>query len=367
MIPASIKPSEKETGFMSSPLVRPATLSESVDAEYAAHAARANDRSPAEQVGRLSNDLADWPDIPASVRDAFSTFRDVAKDRHAALMRASDELRDELEKRTGFENRLRLISSETVVRSGSSIDESHPGVVQCRGEIAQADARIARLNPRYEGLQAAWHWAGHLVRNNLERYLRAHAGGVKLYQGVKPQLQNGETALDGRERAERRTRALFADRDQVRAAPFPVALAKRRARDEIAKRAEAAAPDVSSLVDYFEEIDFPTNRIGVQEHGGSAASVRVVDAVGLLAWLLPKEFGAAIDKAIEAAGDEKAALSPEQRLAKLQQIDRDILASEREEAHFSELAGLLPRPDIDPRAALWLADDMPAPRRPGEY
>jgi hypothetical protein len=134
------------------------------------------------------------------------------------------------------------------------------------------------------------------------------------------------------------------------------------AREQIEKRIAAVRPDVSGLVDRCDEIEFPHSRTPLQSYG-TAGAVNIVDPVGLVAWLFPKDFHAAIDKAIDEAGDDKSALSPEQRAEKVAQIDGDILASEREEARFAELAGLLPRADIDPRAALNLADNMPAPAR----
>jgi hypothetical protein len=149
----------------------------------------------------------------------------------------------------------------------------------------------------------------------------------------------------------------------VLAAPFPTAIVKKIAREQVSQMIEAGKPDVSGLLDRCDPIVFPTKRLGVAEYGGSAAAVHAVDAASLMAWLHQKDLLKAIDGLIDEAGDDAAALSPEQRIEKLTLIDADILASERDECAFAELAGLLPRADIDARAALGLHSDMPAPRR----
>jgi hypothetical protein len=149
------------------------------------------------------------------------------------------------------------------------------------------------------------------------------------------------TWSDGIDRAAHRTRTLEADRKDVLAAPFPTSVAKKLAHDHLAERIEAARPDVSPLVDRLDPIEWPLKRTPVTQYGGSAAAVYIPDAIGILAWLFPKQFRDAIDNEIDAAGDDPAALSLEQRVAKLKQIDGDILASEREEAALSELARLL--------------------------
>ncbi|MCP1969780.1 hypothetical protein [Bradyrhizobium elkanii] len=344
-------------------VVRGATPSEAIDgAAWAAQQAAAGKSGG--PVYFSSNDVADWDTIPAIVRDRFLTFREARQDRHAPLMVVSDDVRKAREDLGRAEARLDEVRNDHKVRLGvDAIKDDHPSVIDANERIERATARLTRLTAKHEELRTAWQHAASLVGNNLETYLRKHHSEIRLYEGEEPQLRNGETGLDGLERAARRTRTLKADRQAVLASPYPVAVAKKLAREQLEKRIEAARPDVSQLVDRMESIDFRQQRVGVSQHGGSAAAVYLTDPIGLLAWLFPKEFIAAIDRELAAAGDDENALTMEQRIAKLKEIDGDMLASEREEAKFSELAGLLPRADLDARAVLGLASDMPAPKR----
>ncbi len=322
---------------------------------------RLEDEQQLEASGYLPEDILDWPHVPASVRDKLQSYRDLKADRHAALVRSSDErsaTREELQK---AESRLHQLRTESDNRV--TVGADHPELAALKTRIERFEATLARVNARTQELSESYQAAARLS-TNMERYIREHgAEEVSLLNGDLPQLKNGERALDGVERAARRTRTLQADRNEILASPFPSSMAKQLARQQLANLIEAAAPDVEPLVYRGEPIEFPLRRVPVSQYGGSAAVVNLNDHIGLLAWLFQKQFEAAIDKAIDAASDDKAALTIEQRIAKLAEIDGDILASERDEARFAELAGQLPRSTIDPRAALGLSAAMPAPKR----
>ncbi|MEY9578682.1 hypothetical protein ABIE88_006258 [Bradyrhizobium diazoefficiens] len=308
----------------------------------------------------LSSDFAEWPMIPAPVRDKLLSLRDVKSDRHAALTRVSDDRRDALTQLNSAEARLAKLNSEQVDKRSPG----HPDIARSQDEIKRFGATATRLTARYDELQLAWQTADRLVRSS-ERYLLEILRGdvsICVHSGDLPSLKNGETALVGLDRVAQRVRSLQQDRKKVLGSPFPTSMAKELAREQIAKRVEASRPDVSDLVDCAGAIEFPFTRAALQQYGGSAGVTNVIDPIGLLAWLFPKEFHAAIDREIDAAGDDEHALSPDERIAKLAEIASDILAAEREEVHFAELAGLSPRFDIDPRAVLGLASDMPAPK-----
>ncbi|WFU44114.1 hypothetical protein QA640_17675 [Bradyrhizobium sp. CB82] len=297
-------------------------------------------------------DLLDTLTIPHAVRERLQTFRDIAAQRHAAVLETSAQMREAITKLQTDRERLRELErgkrdKAQLARQQADIDRSE----KVRHELV---ARVEKLGP-------IWN-AAHRLSEQLERYVRANAPiGIRMYEGGAPQLRNGETALAGIERAARRTRSLRADRQEVLAAPFPSAMAKDFAWRQMQARVEAAKPDVTNLVDRLEPIYFPKNRACLEQQGSS--DVFAVDVVGLLAWIFPTELRAAIEREIDATADDAIALSPAQRLEKLKEIDGDILASEREEAAFADLAGLLPPSDIDPRASLGLADVMQAPER----
>ncbi|WP_145831425.1 hypothetical protein [Bradyrhizobium huanghuaihaiense] len=293
------------------------------------------------------------------MRDKLISLRDTKNDRHAMLRSVSDRRLDVHQRLQNWEGRLRQLQAD----SRDHISEKHPAVIEVEAEIKNASAELARLTERNAELTTSWQAAARLL-TSLEKYLiDVEDGGIRLHEGDASPLKAGETAIDALERAARRTRTLKADRQEVLASAFPVAVAKKLFREHLHERIEAARPDVSPLIDRLEPIEFPQKRVGVSAHGGSASAVYMIDPVGLLGWLFPKEFTAAIDRELAAAGDDEHALTVEQRIAKLAEVDADTLASERDEASYSELAGLLPRADLDPRAALSLHADMPAPKR----
>ncbi|WP_143270167.1 hypothetical protein [Bradyrhizobium sp. Ghvi] len=276
---------------------------------------------------------------------------EIHKARHAALLSISGEMR---EARSALENdKARLREMEL---------SNHPQIEHVRAKVERSREILTKLVERVEALGSPWKTALALG-DNLRSYVRSNAaGGFQIYQGAVPQLRNGETALDGMQRAARRVRELLADRREVKAAPLPASVAKQLAREQLEARIAAAKPDVTNLIDHGGAIRFPMSGTAIEQHGGSA-DLYAVDAIGLLSWLFLVDMAAAIDREIDAMAEDENALSVEERVKRLAQIDADILASEREEAAFAELAGVLPRPDIDPRAALGLADTMPAPMR----
>ena len=304
----------------------------------------------------LAADVVDWPNLPVAIRDKLQSLHEVRADRHTLLLRCMDESQD---------SRLEMQQAERRVRElhhrHHELPDDHPSLVQAKDVIARCSAAITRLDARMAELSPAWAEAGRLV-DNLEKYLREHSRGeIRMFTGAAPQLLKNENPIAGLERAARRARALMADRVETMARPFPSAIAKTVAREQIARQIEGARPDVSGVVDRLEPVQFRISGLPIEQLG--LDGVTRVDPVGMMAWLFPKEFIAAIDREIDAESDDKIALSAEQRIAKLKTIDADILASEREESAFADLAGLLPRPDLDPRAVLNLADDMPGQNR----
>lgn len=300
-------------------------------------------------------DLIDRPTVPTTVEDKLATFRDISSERNAAQRGSSEEMRTALHDVQSAQARMRVLERD-------GLKDNHPSVVETREKVARGERAVAKFRERVEKLRPGWEWA-HRLCQQLEGYVRAHAaGGIALHAGETPQLRDGERALDGLDRAARRTRTLLADRREVLAAPFPSSLAKKLAWKQMEGRIEAAKPDVTGLIDRCEQIKFPANRASIEQHGGSQ-DVYANDPIGTLGWIFPTEVRAAIDREIDAVSDDEIALSPEERAERLARIDGDLLASEREEAAFAELAGLLPRADIDPRAVLQLAGSMPAPER----
>ncbi len=307
-----------------------------------------------------SDYLPDLPAfVPSIVQERLRTIHDIAKERNAAARSHSEEFRAVRNDLMVAQERLRELE-----RAGPKNNQA--AIVQMQDKIARLEADVAKLRAQLDRLDPSWK-AAHALSENLLAYVRAHAaGGIEVYRGPMPQLEPGERARDAIERAERRTRMLLADRREVMAAPFPSALLKKLAREQLLARAEAAKPDVTGLIDRCEPVRFPMSRVALELHGGGSMDLFSIDPIGLAAWMQPDVMQAAIEREIDAMSEDAIALTPSERIERLATIDGDILASEREEAAFAELAGLLPRSDIDPRAALNLSAEMPAPERDGK-
>ncbi|KRR26479.1 hypothetical protein CQ14_03050 [Bradyrhizobium lablabi] len=302
-------------------------------------------------------DILNLPNVPEAARDRIQDLRDVAGDKRAALVSISRDRTEAWVAKASAEARM----AEIKRHSSGFLNEAEPPLSQLLEVIAHQGAIVRRCDKRTAEIQPGYEAASRLLAS-LENYISANAARLVLYEGAAPRLQDGETAIDALERAGRRSRALQADRTEVLSAPLPSALVKQIALAELKARAEAAAPDVFALIEQGGQIEFPTIRMATEQYGAQQpVHVFGIDPIGTLAWLFPKEFQTAIGREIDAASDDAAALSPEQRKAKVAQIDADILASARDEARFATLAGVLPREDCDPRAVLGLADHCPAP------
>ncbi|MDA9465336.1 hypothetical protein [Bradyrhizobium sp. CCBAU 53415] len=303
-------------------------------------------------------DVLDIKSVPAFVADQILSLRDFVGDRHAALTRINDERRLSWSAREKAESSL----AELKRRYGKFLDITKPPASQLDEEIARHAAVVRRCDARSAELSTMWQGADRL-RIALEDYVKENASALVPFEGPTPQLLDGETALVGLERVARRVRSLQADRIAILAAPFPSALAKKRVKAQLEALAAGARPDVADILDRLGEAKFATVPLQTFGDSGNHVGVNSIDVLGLLSWLFPKEFEARLAKEIDGQAEDDVALDPAQRSARLAVVDADLLTSEREEAAFAELAGQFPRADIDPRAALKLADSAPAPRR----
>lgn len=295
---------------------------------------------PAEELNLPSS-------VPHTIRERIETFADIGRERSAAVIETSARRRaamSDLEK-----DRAALRELERSQRNGDQIAQFKARIERAEKDLAKLAAVLDRLTPSSQAARA--------LTDRLIAYVRAQPS-FSLHRGGVPQLQAGETARDGLERAARTKQKLLAELQDIEARPIPSAVAKRIAREQLAARIEAVRPDAGPLLNGLGEVKFPVMRL--QQFGG-ATDVYGTDPVALLGWLLPNEMASAIDHEIDAIADDDNALTAEQRREKLAQTDASILASEREQAAYAELAGQLPPADTDPRAVLGLDGSMPAP------
>ncbi|MCP3459763.1 hypothetical protein [Bradyrhizobium sp. CCGUVB23] len=143
-------------------------------------------------------------------------------------------------------------------------------------------------------------------------------------------------------------------------------------RDQVAALAQAAAPNADAAIEFGQPIQFATSRLTASIYNanspGAVAFGETHDAVGLIAWLWGDQLIAKLDKAIDDAADDGAALTREQREVQEAQVLSDMLAVERREVALifaAEAQGTMIdfRPDTSPQALLGLRlaiDRMPA-------
>ena len=111
-------------------------------------------------------------------------------------------------------------------------------------------------------------------------------------------------------------------------------MAEAAAREFIARRAEAGAPDLDTAIEHNLPISFATTRLQSQVYNaqpGTVAFAEPDDAVGLICWLFGKELLAKISAGFREIGDDKHALDQRQREEMEAQISADMLMAERSE------------------------------------
>jgi len=238
--------------------------------------------------------------------------------------------------------------------------EDHPALVIERSRLADMDEEIAELQGRYERLGEQYDNLSRLV-GNLERWLVETVPSAAVFRAapaVRPPRKSEDLAA-AIERCRGRVLELEADLAKIEAAPPPPAEAKKLAREQLAALAARGRPQVRGLVNRGGEVQWP-----YVVNAGPQAQESAADAVGLLAWLFRDEVASALDDEIDAIADNTGALTSEQRAEQRATALRDKLAVEREEEAFVRIAiavgaGVMRRPDCDPRAVLGLSDDLP--------
>jgi hypothetical protein len=135
-------------------------------------------------------------------------------------------------------------------------------------------------------------------------------------------------------------------------------------RDQIEKLATLGEPDASRLIEHNLDVEFADVRRSVRVEGIETRTAGIAaweepNMLATMAWLLKPALIAALDFAIDSVADDTNALSPEAREVKAAEVQRDILAVEREEAALTWAAQAkgLPvehRSDISPLALLSL-------------
>jgi hypothetical protein len=230
-------------------------------------------------------------------------------------------------------------------------------VIAAKRLLDRTTEAFARLQDLQQQRSSAWQAASRVV-SAVETWLRdARPQGTVLEDIETPEVKllKGESLTDAISRLQRRCRELKATAHTIASAPHPSGWAKAKMRQEIEALATRGEPDATNLIEHGGAIRFPTLRAQAEVHGAqrSLAFMEVTDVAGLLAFILKPTLTAALDKLIDEASDDAAALStapwPIFGFAELDLVRRRIDLEEK----IALLAGGEPRrrgPSITPAA-----------------
>jgi hypothetical protein len=260
----------------------------------------------------------------------------------------------------------------------ASLAADHPMGVAVQTELEACERDVARLETTRQGLENAWQALSALARN-VEDYLADTCVGIAIEvhprEVLMPALAKGEGYPDLVERLRRRGRELQNDRLKIECAPISSSAAKTLVRARIEELSQRGL-NLTGLIDRGDisciaapirritEVAYTAVGAGLQP-GVTPINVAIDDCLAMLAWLDPSKLLKRLFEEIDQAADDGEALDDEMRAQLLAEVDRDLLEAQRAEAMAIEAAdsegvSILPRPQIDPRAHLSLAETMPA-------
>jgi hypothetical protein len=160
----------------------------------------------------------------------------------------------------------------------------------------------------------------------------------------------------------RKAQELRDELDRVERSPYPSAYCKAQARQRVEQLAERGRPDVTTLIQFDQDVGWPLQRVQSEVFAEQRAIgfSQLVDPVALLAWLDPQRLIARLDAEIDSKADDKVALSHEARQTKAAELQTALLGIERQEAEliWRAMDERLPvefRADIAPAAILGVA------------
>lgn len=253
---------------------------------------------------------------------------------------------------------------------GYNLADNDLRVVSEQEKLNQKSAELKRRNELSELRGGRWRILSTLVRRSENWIMDIPAGTAIAMHTVDPQLRGGETLVDGIERLRGRLREVRAEHDRVMAAPWPSAVAKQKLRQQINKLAEAGRPLAHLAIDRGSEIAFPMRSYQIKIMNSDPAAIgfhEAPDPIALLCWLLREPLRLALESEIDAAANDVAALTAEQRQQAAERLLADALELEREESELvwraqTDNPTILQRDDIA-IPALLNVELVPAPPR----
>jgi hypothetical protein len=279
-----------------------------------------------------------------------------------ALMVSSSEIQDLSTKLQLAEQRLKRMLDHAH-DDGFKLKEDDPRVIAPKKQVAKLTDDLSRLKQRAEQRAAEWRICSRLLAAT-ETLLKTGRPGNCVLEAVEIEpvkLLKGEGTLDGIERLRRFGRERKAEIHTIQSSPYPRSHCKSRVREQI-ELVAPRCPDVTLIVEHDGEIIWPMMRVRSQVFNaqpGAVAFAEVPDTLGLFVWLHRDALLAKLDAEIDTEGDDRVALSHEQRQQREAEVQGDLLEIERQEATLTWLAMAqnLPvehRIDINPLALLGL-------------
>ena len=292
-------------------------------------------------------------------------------DRYRALVQRVEDLRALLVPfdtrhqvsldRLAVEARLKKLTGHRSV-GGFELKDGDPQLVPVRKESEDLVAEQKRLTELDADRSKAAQSGGTLLSN-----VRAWVGDGRqgtVMESIKvptPKLSKGETITAAIDRLRQQAKDLRTKLVEIERAPEPSAVARAKAREQLAALAARGTIDVCRLVGQAGgKIDFPETQLTLKVYNSEPAAVaigQVPDVLSLLALLNGPALTAICDKAIAATSDDAHALTTEQRQKQTAQNMDALFAVELDQATltFEAWRDGLPieaNPDIQPAAVL---------------
>lgn len=231
---------------------------------------------------------------------------------------------------------------------------------------------LARHQERFTKASEARTVAGQIL-SNINEFLEALPpdAALAMHPAVTATPRKNETIPVAVERVRATLDEFASAKEAAEAAPPHSADMKKTAAAYLHHLSTQDPPQLSGFREKTLEIFYPHMPISLSTVTPVAdgapmsgyGTARVPNVSAILAWLMPDQFLAALNRDIDAIADDENALTDEQRAARIAELEAETLAIERIEESLIEQAGgqVARRGDADVRAALGLADrPMPA-------
>jgi len=263
--------------------------------------------------------------------------RDRCSEKHAAMI-PHIELQEAIAKRTGDEQNFQRLQAHPQ-DGGFGLPPTDARVVAAERQLARSRDDARRAQERSDKLAAAWRAASLPLAGCEDLLKHGLPSGVQLldYDGPAAAallLKGEKNVIEARENRGRRAREIKAAIHTIQSSRFPTSYCKQSAREQVELLARRGAVSVSRLVEIDGELEWPLTRqtSEVIAERRSLAFAEVPDTLALIAWLHKDALITAIDREIDAEGDDAGSLSHEERLQRITEAQSDLLDIERQEA-----------------------------------